>query len=169
MATGVACPSQQIHIKSMVNRNVRIKAAALILQLISGEITNDDFEGQFPTEDSDSALKPIYRRLWQFWDDRSTHTLSGQRALGTEARELCNRCVAFLQSTLEYEWPSIAVEPPVTLILSRVFRLPRNAATIENTIHERLASFGDFDVWPFRRRADYEKALKTESHEPETE
>lgn len=144
----------------MIDRNARLKATALIRQLVAGEVTNDDFERQFPTASSDPALKAIYRRLWQLWDDRSTHTFSGMRALSGEARELCDRCVAFLNSALEYEWPSIAVDAPAALILCRLLHLPERATRIENTINRRLANFGELSVWPFRRRPEYNSALE---------
>ena len=39
--------------------------------------------------------------------DRHTHKLTGRHELNPEQKALFERCVAFLDSDLEYEWPAI--------------------------------------------------------------
>ena len=67
--------------------------------------------------------------------------------------------MAFLNSGLEYEWPSIAVEAPIVLILCRLLHLRGKMSNIENAINQRLADFGELSVWPFRRRPEFSSAV----------
>jgi hypothetical protein len=43
--------------------------------------------------------------LWLSWDDRFTHRLEGEYQLTDQQKSLFNRCVAFLQTELEYTGP----------------------------------------------------------------
>src|SRR5437016_3123958 len=89
----------------MVNRQKRDLVKQLIERFLSCEITNDDFNDTFPIDERDPALEAIYANLWPYYSDRYTHKLDQKHVLGSEARELFERCAAFLASDLEYEWP----------------------------------------------------------------
>jgi hypothetical protein len=93
----------------MVDARHRAKAAELIQEFIEGRITNDEFDEQYPHRSSDAALQNIWRYLWLFWDDRETHTLQGEHGLSTAQQALCERCVSFLQTDLEYAGPPVHI------------------------------------------------------------
>ena len=141
----------------MVNRTQRTVASSLVRKLLAGEITNDELESRFPRDPADPALAGIYRRLWFFWDDRKTHKLTEAHALTEEGRQLFERCAAFLDSDLEYEWPSSIHMVPVSLILLRLLRLRKATEDRERKEIERIRSFGDYEVWPFLRTRDWRR------------
>jgi len=134
----------------MVHGEKRKIGSVLIQRLVAGEITNEDFQDQFPRDAADPALGAIYERLWVCYGDLTTHRLTGRHAVSDEARELFLRCRAFLDSDLEYEWPPVK-RAPLVLIVLRIFGLRKAVARREQHEMDRLRSFGDFDVWPFRR------------------
>lgn len=138
----------------MVNREKRKIASDLVARLLAGEITNDDFDAAFPRDENDPALGAIYERLWFHWDDRRTHTLTGKHAPADAARVLFERCRAFLDSDLEYEWPPKLNVAPLSLLLLRALRLRKAAERREHEAEERIRSFGDVDAWPFLRAQD---------------
>ena len=138
----------------MVNREKRKVAAGLIDGLISGRITNDDFDAAFPRDKDDHALAAIYERLWFHWDDRRTHPLTGKDALDEPTRALFERCGAFLNSNLEYEWPRKLNAAPLSLVILRALGLRKVVKRREHEAEARIRAFGDFDAWPFLRMQD---------------
>src|SRR5579875_3551490 len=136
----------------MVDREDRQKACELIERLANCEITNYDFDDNFPRRSRDGAIKPIFDNIWFHYSDTHTHKLVGKHALSPEARNLFERCTAFLQSDLEYEWPDCD-----WIALRRILlRLLGKAHAIERRFEEFKAA-GDFDVWPFLRRSDWQR------------
>jgi hypothetical protein len=93
--------------------------------------------------------------------------LSGPDALDAPGQALFERCLLFLESEREYEWPqdrfdrtwgTIPVIHVLTLGLTWVFtrwKIERNQRFLDN-----LRSSGDLDVWPFLQFADYEREIE---------
>ena len=153
----------------MANRDKRTIASGLLQQLLAGELTNDDFQETFPVDASDPALGVIYERSWFFWDDRTAHRLTGKYALDVETRALFERCRAFLDSDLEYDWPARINVAPLGLMLLRVLRMRGAIERRQSREDARLRSIGDFDVWPFSRKQDLMAHLacaSTPTHTP---
>jgi hypothetical protein len=140
---------------AMVDREARKQGAQLIQQFGAGIITNDDFDNDFPRSRTDPALGEIHDRLWLSWDDRFTHRLTDKYRLNQEGQALFQRCVLFLHSNLEYEWRRFR-PAGIKLIFFRMLHLQK-AEVLEQQAVERLREFGELDVWPFRRREDYER------------
>ena len=69
---------------------------------------------------------------------------------------MMDRCIAFLNSDLEYEWPPDR-GASFRLIFLRVFRLRKMAAEVEKREIEERAKFGDLEVWPFLRKEDCQR------------
>lgn len=135
----------------MINQEKRKRAIELIDRFLRCEITNTDFSYGFPVDDDDRALAAIRSNLWPYYCDTHTHRLTGTHALAPEAKDLFLRCALFLNSGLEYEWP------PHQWIsfrygLMRLFGLRRR---VEQGF-ENFKKHGDFEVWPFIRRQDYD-------------
>ena len=90
----------------MVDTKNRIVAAELVREFAAGQLTNDDFDEQYPRSE-DRAIQNIGNVLWLSWDDRFTHRLEGEYQLTDQQRALFERCIAFLQTELEYTGPSV--------------------------------------------------------------
>jgi len=133
--------------------------------------------------------------LWQFYDDRKEHTLSGRHALTPEGHEFFTRCALFADSDLPYEWPEdnfigigglgwrimlgLSVGsllwlqigsfgwPLVVLSIALVFLLDRRIKRRNARFDAKLKASGDMDVWPFIRRSDHDAARSGKSSSPE--
>ena len=140
----------------MVNRQKRAIAKRMVEGFASGTVTSREMDGDFPRDKNDRVLAGIWERLWFLWDDLSNHTLTGEHSPTPEVRAMMDRCIAFLDSDLEYEWPPY--RGSLRLLLLRAFRLRKRAAEVEKRETEELAKFGDLEVWPFTRKQDWERA-----------
>ena len=89
----------------MITRHARDVAADLLRQLAEGMISNDEYERRYPAAKDDSALQAIFAVVWLFYSDTSDHTLTGQYSLNDDNRLLFQRCILFLKSDLEFQWP----------------------------------------------------------------
>ena len=136
----------------MINKSKRLYAKHLIEKFMACEITNDDYNDEFPSDRNDPALEAIYCNVWPYYSENPTHKLDGKHALQPEARELFTRCVLFLATDLEYEWPAYKW---ISLKYS-LMRLLRQSRRIDEQF-ERFKEHGDFEVWPFIRKDDYVK------------
>jgi hypothetical protein len=142
---------------SALDRPARRRAADLIDGLAKGRLTNDEFEDSYPGS-SDQAVTTIRKWVWHFYDDLHEHRLEGRLALPTEASRGFHRCVLFLRSDLAYEWPRYPLGP-ASLPIGLVAQIPP-FSWIARRIGRRYEAAGDFDVWPFLRRSDYERAAQ---------
>ncbi len=135
----------------MIDRNKRDLLIEKLRELLSGKITNleyDDLEGKFAS-DKDPVTWLIWEKTWRLYDDFKEHKVG----LTQEGRQYFARCILFLYSNLEYEWPYPTYKhylrrfvTILTFGLSACFREPE------------YSKKGDFDVWPFFRKYDFEAA-----------
>ncbi len=135
----------------MVNSEKRRFASELIAKYLSLEITSDDLNDEFPDDKGDPALEAIWCNLWPYYSDYS-HKAEGKHELSPDANDHFERCVAFLRSDLEYEWPAtewISFKYALWRLMGLGKRIERGM--------EEFNSHGDFEVWPFIRREDYTK------------
>lgn len=136
-----------IETTNVVNRSARTEAASLIRAFLSGEIDNISFIDRFPHDRNDRALHAVERRLWFHYDDVTPHHC--EFPLDSAAEVLFRRCALFLETDLEYQWPELRghnLSHPIVAILSGdIFRFRRI---------EEAKKAGDYDVWPFFRKAD---------------
>lgn len=170
----------------MVDKERRRKLAFHLRQLSVGLATNDDFEeavmedvsdGWTPEnyyrserakgDSDDPIIKPMLELCWGLYDDTRNHRLVGSDELTKEALKIIARCILFLLSDKEYEWPYFNTNNPLLrfslkdLILS-VLTLGHH---YRNKREEHIISYyewqktGDYNVWPFFRQSDYEAAL----------
>lgn len=138
----------------MVNRGKRDLARHLVEKFLAGEITNDDLVNDYPCrEKDDRVIVAIYDRLWGFWDDRHTHKLTGKHELTPEARALFERCIVFLNSDLEYEWPPLEWRSFSQAFL-RLIGLRRIADRRGDEWTQKVRKIGKWEVWPFIRKED---------------
>ena len=93
---------------------------------------------------------------WFLYDDLREHRLTGRYKLSPAARQSVARWILFLEGDLEYEWP-------VVPLVARFALLPFNLVTmgfVGRMVQRYASRGGDAEVWPFRRRTDYQAALK---------
>ncbi|MFH1226675.1 MAG: hypothetical protein V1701_02075 [Planctomycetota bacterium] len=90
----------------MIDQGARKKAAVLIKDFRDGLIDNDEFVRDYPsTKSKDTALHAIYTHLWFYYADISKHRLTEKHSLTEEGKAVFNRCIAFLESDKEYDYP----------------------------------------------------------------
>jgi hypothetical protein len=89
----------------MVDMKSRVSAANLIKEFAAGRLTNDEFDEQYP-DSEDRGAQTIGQVLWLSWDDRFTHRLEVEYQHTDQQKALFYRCIAFLQTELEYTGPS---------------------------------------------------------------
>src|SRR5579885_912566 len=93
----------------MIDREGRDRLAVALKQLLEGDISTDTFHLLNLGSEQDRAIYDI----WLFGDTLS-HGLYPYRMIGKkqpkpEIRQIAERCVLFLNSDLEYEWPSFPI------------------------------------------------------------
>jgi hypothetical protein len=90
-------------------------------------------------------------QVWFFYSDLKTHTLTGKHALNDERRAFLERCILFLKSGTEFQWPRQKFRPSYGIL-----RLLGLGWTLKRR-EEVGMSIGDVDVWPFLTKAQYEE------------
>ena len=133
----------------MVDRANRDVGAKILRDLIDGRITNDEFMSKFP-RGTDPALRAILDFAWTQFSDLRAHALTGRDMPTPERRAVLERCYLFLSTDLEFEWP--IPQPSVGRGLLQILTLGKLFRPSEGD----YMSKGDFQVWPFLRRRDYE-------------
>lgn len=143
----------------MIDRKARDILAENYRHLITGQITNDEFEDRLKFS-KDIAIDEIYYRgAWPLYDDLHEHKLTGEWAITEEGKPIAARFILFLKTDLEYEWARKTGAKAFLCALLGVFTL--GIVTIIRKIIAATGEKGDKDVWPFYRRADYEAALES--------
>jgi hypothetical protein len=88
----------------MVHTRERRAASHLLEQFFKGEITNDEYDNEYPDRSGDAGVDVVYDRIWLYYSDLETHFLR-QEELTSQDRQLFERCIAFLRTDFEYEGP----------------------------------------------------------------
>ena len=169
----------------MVDTERRKKLAFHLRHLSVGLITNDDFEsnlmddvtnGWLPEQYyrakeakvDDPIIQPMLELCWGLYHDTRQHKLKGSDKLPDQSLKVIARCILFLQTDREYEWPYFDTNSPLfkfslgEIILSiltlgqyyRVKRKEKEEAFLE------FQKLGNFDIWPFLKMDSYEAQLK---------
>ncbi|MEW6355985.1 MAG: hypothetical protein AB1696_06660 [Planctomycetota bacterium] len=178
----------------MTDREARERLARLIQDFRDCRINGNQFtDGCFSVDGQtrDPGVYPICERLVI---DIGDQFLRGRYALTEDEWAMFSRCILFLKSEFEYQWPNYDfLDTPrglfwVGLVGSFLVSLGLGLAWLRwyakwilpviiiviagswfrrKQQWRRLQQAGDFSVWPFVARADYEKALaQTESQGP---
>jgi hypothetical protein len=170
----------------MIDKERRKKLALHLRQLSVGLISNDEFEEAVmedvsdswlpeqyhrsklaKSENEDPIIKPMLELCWGLYDDTRNHRLVKSDKLSIDALKIVVRCILFLHSDKEYEWPYFNTNNPLLrfsledLILS-VITLGHQ---YRNKREEHIISYyewqknGDYNVWPFFRETEYKLQL----------
>jgi hypothetical protein len=169
----------------MVDSEKRRKLAFHLRHISVGVISNDEFEinigedvthGWLPeqyyrskeSKIDDSIILPMLELCWGLYDDTRHHYLTGGDKLSPESLKVIARCILFLLSDQEYEWPYFDSNSPFfkfslaeivicILTLGQYYRVKRKEK--EEAFLE-FQTLGNFDIWPFFKLEDYETALQ---------
>ena len=139
----------------MIDRQKRDRLAEALRHLLSGCLNNLTFDDlDVPggiTHSKDRALHEVFQTVWPFYDDFRSHPLHL-----TEGQSLdFKRCIVFLHSDAEFEWPR------------RPLRAVDYFLRVADDFTGRRFGWwsaepaGDMAVWPFFRREDYDRALQS--------
>jgi len=118
---------------------------------MEGTISNREYERRYPRSKDDHALWEIYVQMWFLYSDLKEHTLTGEYALKEESRSFLDRCILFLKSDLDFQWPRQKFRPWYGLF--RIIGLGRFIDRLER----KEMNIGDVDVWPFLKKTEYEE------------
>ena len=138
----------------MIDRVARITLAEQIRHLVAGLTTNDEFEERvLDVETADRAYWAVVDQAWYLYSDLYRHKLTGSRALSKNDRRIISTFVLFLHSDLEYEWTEHPCTGVPRIILGIV-----SLGWLPKYFDERWKLQGDYEVYPFFRLSDFEKA-----------
>ena len=168
----------------MVDKDRRKKLALHLRQLSTGQISNDEFEesvtrdvtyGYLPeqyhkaqeSKNDDAVIRPILELSWCLYSDTYNHKLTGKHKLTKEDTKEIARFILFLHSDLEYEWTYIDLTNPLvrfsfTDILKSIVTLGQHYRDLNLKRAEEIELMkktGDFELWPFKTKAEYEQQL----------
>jgi hypothetical protein len=138
----------------MVDRTKRKEGLKTLRDLLDARITNDEFISRFPRTEKDPALVAILQAAWMQLSDRRVHKMTGRDCPPPKLRAVLERCCVFLGTDLEFQWPTSKSRIGKGLLQLIGLGRPIEAADQE------YKSAGDFEVWPFLSRSDYEASAK---------
>ena len=136
----------------MIDIEARRKAAEIARHFASGQITNFEFENEFP-DSKDSAIDAILDTFWGIYDDFKEHKINDQWEVPKDFKKMMARWVMFLYSNEEYKWPKISqpgLRPFQYGFFGKLFK--------RHLAQEPFLSAGEYSVWPFINSESYNTA-----------
>jgi len=169
----------------MIDIERRKKLALHLRHLSVGLISNDDFEenlledvtyGWLPEQyyrskqvkSDDKIIQPMLELCWGLYDDTRNHKLKGSDKLSKDSLKVISRCILFLQSNQEYEWPYLDTNNPLfrfslgelILTILSLGQYYRDKRKEKEKAFAEFQKLGDFEVWPFLNEEKYRAQLK---------
>ena len=155
----------------MVDAEARRRAAELVERFRDGTISNFEFDESWPRCDRrDRGLRAVKTMIWRFYSDLEEHTLTEEGHMLTSDRlDICDRCVLFMRSDLEYAWPEDNFLGIGGLgIAGRIFTLGLSVF-IDRALRRReerrlhaMQVIGENATWPFLTSREYALHRSTE-------
>jgi len=137
---------------TMIDREARNILAEQLRHFVSGLITNDEFNNRLPVKTQDTGFWAVEEEAWTLYSDWYQHRLTGSHSVATSDRHIICRLILFLYSDLEYEWK----KHPCTGFF-RMFAHIISSGRIPEHYDRKWKTQGDYDVYPFFRRSDFEQ------------
>lgn len=105
----------------MVDFDLRASLSQDVRGLVTGRITNDDFDDSYYElydSSDDLAVREISGFCYSLYssDLLLPMRLRGRHALDPDTKYTCARAVLFLRSGLEYEWPALPDNPGLRML-----------------------------------------------------
>jgi hypothetical protein len=143
----------------MIDRSARSALSRALRRLVSGRVTNDQYEDQLLREvrsSRDAGVRAIREAAWMLYDDLREHRLESPYALGRVGRRHVARWVLFLKSSDEYQWPDVPTWLRLVLLVPNIVTF----GLVEEALRRWRDGRGDAEVWPFMRRRDLDRAVE---------
>lgn len=86
-----------------VDRKARLLAATAVQDFLENRIDNFDLRDRFPYS-KDEGVRKIELCLWSFYSDFRSQ--KAQECLNADMIKLFHRCLLFLNTDVEYQWPT---------------------------------------------------------------
>jgi hypothetical protein len=142
----------------MVDREARSKLREALSKLVGGELTNDQFDNLLADEDwrdsPDRGVEEIAGFGYGLYssDVLIPYRLKGRHEVRGEEREAAERCLKFLATDLEYQWPPFPnTNGQRFLGMLAYLALPGGVALLligaAGFLSEGWKGFGDLGVW----------------------
>jgi len=159
----------------------------MLKKLVEGKITNDEFFSLELGSHEDRAAFEIWKFGTTLCHDLYPTRLKGTHALSEGLKQTVRRCILFLDTDLEFEWPPIStgsicywlflfgavlealgvvVAPFQLVIISTLLVFSGSLslvlawlyrAQVEKARLEAYWLIGEKSVWPFFRQSDYDE------------
>ncbi len=168
----------------MVDKDRRKKLALHLRHLSSGQISNDEFEeritddityGWLPEQyyrakecsTDDRVIRPVVEFAWCLYSDLNNHKLVGKFKLTESQEKEIARLILFLHSVQEYTWDYLDMTNPIMRfsfadILKSIITLGQHYRVLRLKREEEfelIKKTGEFELWPFKTRVEYEQQL----------
>ena len=142
----------------VVDRQSRNQLAEAIRALVSGQISNDEFERRVPIKSEDPAVWHLYfDGVWFLYSDLWEYRLKKKHRLPPATKEEVARWILFLKTDQPFQWPQPKVWERLLMFVGSLVTFGLAA----RFYRRKYQSAGEWEVWPFISRASYEEALKT--------
>lgn len=141
----------------MIDKSARTKLSESLRHLVSGQITNYQFDNNMSLQSKDRAIRAIRLRAWHLYDDLRQYKLKGKYAIPPKDKSVVARWLLFLKTDLEYEWPTHPSETWWGMLLS-LFSLTLIPKMFWN---KKWTHSGNSKYWPFIREKDFKKIRRT--------
>lgn len=143
--------------EDMIDRNARNKLAEEIRHFIDRFKDNFEFnDAVFDIDTKDPGVIEIRQAIWLTYDDLQRHKLEGDWVLSKEQTEIVKRCIVFLKSNFEYNWPKWPLYYRAARSIVCLLTFGRLTKKLDRYFNEN----GDSDAWPFFSQKEYEVAKK---------
>lgn len=141
----------------MINKKGRRQLALYTRRYLSGQISNFDLEASEPEPEGDDAIIEVFANgIYQLYSDEKNHFCVGIHAISKAERATVARWLLFLYSDYVYEWPSYKGSSLRRAVQVVTLSFPKRFLFGS----EDFKMAGDFSIWPFIRRSDYNEALR---------
>ena len=143
----------------MIDRKARDEFAELLRHFIAGRMTNEEFENRAPLSSKDLAIFEIWwLAAWRLYDDFDEHTLTEEYGASDDERREIARCVLFLKTDQEYQWPRHSTLKE--LLGNLRYLISFGCLSVYDPMELLDATAGDLEAWPFIGLKDLEIARR---------
>jgi hypothetical protein len=142
----------------MIDRLARNQLAEAIRALVSGKISNDEFERGVPLRSADPAVWHLYfDGAWFLYSDLWEYRLGNPHRLSRQGKTEVARWVLFLKTDQPFEWPQPSGLERALLFVGGLLTF----GVVINFARRKYQASGKWSVWPFISQRAYEDALKS--------
>ena len=143
-----------------IERDDREHLAAVIRELLNGEVTADEVFAR-SRRSGDRGVRELAEQAWLIHQTPADVREDAVKTnLKRETKQDLRRWLLFLESDLEYRWPTLPKWARVAGFIPSVLTFGAFWWPYRRWYERR----GDAAFWPFLTRADYEKARASSRH-----